>query len=103
MPRTYGEEFLIALYEPGEKTAGQILALACIKANIPAAFAAKALGVSRITIHGWFRGKRIRSGNLEKVNAFMSLLVKDAEVGLLPANSVRHAKEYIEEMIGKKF
>lgn len=100
MPRTYGEPFLIELFSPGEKSPGQLLAQSCIKARIPAAFAAKALDVSRITVHAWFRGQHIREKNLGRVNAFMNLLAKDTATGILPVKSIKDAKRYIEDMVG---
>jgi hypothetical protein len=36
------------------------------------------------------------------VEAFMHLVEKDMEAKLLPAHSLKHAKAYIEEMLGRK-
>jgi hypothetical protein len=101
MPRTYGDKFLLRLYSDSTKGKGAELAKACIKANIPAAYAATALGVSRITIHAWFRGTSIRQANLRVVEAFMTLIGKDIEAGLLPVQDLKGAKKYIENMTGK--
>lgn len=101
MPRTYGDKFLRGLYSDSTKWKGAELAKVCIKANIPAAYAATALGVSRVTIHAWFRGASIRRANMRVVEAFMTLVDKDIEAGLLPVRDLKGAKKYIANMTGK--
>lgn len=100
MPRTYSDKLLLKLYSEDTKWKGAELAKACIKANIPAAYAASALGVSKVTVHSWFRGSSIRQGNLKTVEAFLSLMQKDTEAGLLPVENLKAAKQYIENMTG---
>jgi hypothetical protein len=102
MPRNYSEKFLTELFSPGAKSDGEIFAKACIKAKLPANYVAKAIGVSRITVHAWFRGQPIRRKNGKTVDAFMNLLEKDTKAGILPVKGVRQAKEYIENMVGMK-
>jgi len=102
MPRNYSDELLTKLFSIGEKSDGEIFAKACIKAKLPANYVAKAIGVSRITVHAWFRGQPIRRKNARTVDAFMNLLEKDTEAGVLPVKSIKQAKEYIENMVGMK-
>jgi hypothetical protein len=102
MPRNYSEKFLTGLFSPGVKSDGEVFAKACIKAKLPANYVAKAIGVSRITVHAWFRGQPIRRKNGKTVDAFMNLLEKDTKAGILPVKGVRQAKEYIENMVGMK-
>ena len=64
MPRTYSEPFLIGLHKENPHRTGIALALACVKANLPAKYVAEALEVSRMTVFGWFRGKPIRHKNM---------------------------------------
>ena len=47
MPRTYSEPFLIELHKANPNRAGTALALACVKANLPAKYVAEALEVTR--------------------------------------------------------
>ena len=100
MPRTYSEPFLIELYKANPNRAGTALALACVKANLPAKYIAAALEVTRMTVFSWFRGKPIRHKNLLKVETLTDLIESDTAKGLLPAKSNAAAKAYIEEMIG---
>jgi hypothetical protein len=100
MPRSYSEAFLIDLHKANPSRAGTALALACVKANIPAKYVAEALEVTRMTIFSWFRGKPIRDKNLLKVETLTDLIESDTAKGLLPAKNIREAKAYIQEMIG---
>lgn len=103
MPRSYSEPFLIELFKANPNRAGTALALACVKANIPAKYVAEALEVTRMTVFSWFRGKPIRHKNLLKVETLTDLLESDTAKGLLPAKSNAEAKTYIETMIDRKF
>jgi transcriptional regulator with XRE-family HTH domain len=80
---------------------GVELAQQCIRANLPAKYVAKALGVSRATIHNWFRGSILRGKNEDMALAFIRLVKQDIESGALPAKSVKNAKDYISDMIGE--
>jgi hypothetical protein len=101
MSRTYSEAFLIELHKANPHRAGTALALACVKANLPAKYVAVALDVTRMTVFSWFRGKPIRHKNLLKVETFTDLVESDTAKGLLPARNTAAAKTYIEEMIGR--
>lgn len=102
MPRTYSEAFLIELHKAHPVRTGTALALACVKANLPAKYVAAALEVSRMTVFGWFRGRPIRHKNLLKVETFTELIEGDLTKGVLPAKTTAQAKTYIEEMVGRK-
>jgi hypothetical protein len=101
MSRTYSEAFLIELHKANPHRAGTALALACVKANLPAKYVAIALDVTRMTVFSWFRGKPIRHKNLLKVETFTDLVESDTAKGILPARNTAAAKAYIEEMIGR--
>jgi len=103
MSRTYSEAFLIELYKANPNRAGTALALACVKANLPTKFVADALEVSRMTVFSWFRGQPIRHKNLLKVETLTDLIESDTAKGLLPAKTVKDAKAYLEDMVGRKF
>lgn len=101
MPRNYSEKFLLDLhktYDP-DRT-GVKLAKACVKANLPAKYVAGAVGVTRMTVYSWFRGKPIRDKNQQIVDVFIELVEGDLQKGILPAMSIEAAKKYIEDMIG---
>jgi DNA-binding transcriptional regulator YiaG len=101
MPRPYSKKFLEELSNARNQRVGVLLAQACVKANLPAKYVAKALGVSRATVHNWFRGRILRGKNEEMALAFIRLATKDTEAGVLPVKTVREAKAYIEDMIGE--
>jgi hypothetical protein len=103
MSRTYSEAFLIELHKANPHRAGTALALACVKANLPAKYVASALEVTRMTVFSWFRGKPLRHKNLIKVETLTDLIESDTAKGILPAKGTLAAKTYLEEMVGRKF
>lgn len=100
MPRNYSEKFLLSMNKMDADRIGVQLGLVCVKANIPALYVAEALGVSRMTIHSWFRGKPLRDKNAQKVKALLRDIDKDLLKGILPALSMTHAKKYIQDIVG---
>jgi len=80
---------------------GYRMAKLCVAANLPAKYVAEAVEVSRATVHNWFRGAVLRGKNEDIALAFIRLIEKDLEAGVLPVKSVKGAKAYIEDMIGR--
>ena len=76
MARPYSQDFLANLNTLNPENLGVQLAKLCVKANLPTLYIARKLGVSRYTIHSWFRGQYIRKTNKVKVEAFMMELDK---------------------------
>jgi len=101
MARPYSEQFLINVHKLDADREGVKLAKACIKANLPAHYVADALGVTRMTIYSWFRGKALRDKNSQLVKSFIKQLDEDLADGVLPAVNMAVAKEYTES-IGSK-
>jgi hypothetical protein len=101
MPRTYSERFLLDMHQADPYRAGVKLAKACVKANLPAKYVAEVLGVTRMTVYSWFRGKPIRDKNQQVVEVFTELVEGDMVRGLLPVQNLQQARRYIEDMIGK--
>jgi hypothetical protein len=52
-------------------------------------------------MHNWFRGRILRGKNEDIALAFIRLVKKDTEAGVLPVKSIKEAKAYIEDMIGR--
>lgn len=103
MSRPYSDKFMMHLMdESREDTLGTSLAKLCITAKIPAKYAADALGVSKLTIYSWFRGNKIRVRYHGTIKAFMDLIDKDLEAGVLPAKDPPAAKAYISSMVGRE-
>ena len=101
MSRPYSQKFIDEVMNSDSRRVGVELAQQCIRANLPAKYVAKALGVSRATIHNWFRGSILRGKNEDMALAFIRLVKQDIENGALPAKSVKNAKDYISDMIGE--
>ena len=102
MSRPYSTKFLSELDSADDTyRIGYRMAKLCVAANLPAKYVAEAVEVSRATVHNWFRGAVLRGKNEDIALAFIRLLEKDLEAGVLPVKSVKDAKAYIEDMIGK--
>jgi hypothetical protein len=97
--RSYSESFLIDLNKNTSTGLGVALAKVCVAANLPASYVSEALDVSRMTVYSWFRGRGIREEYHIRVEAFMNLVKQDMEVGRLPAENMKAAREYISEMV----
>ena len=72
-----------------------------VKANLPAKYVAQVLGVSRMSIYSWFRGKPIRDKNRQVAEVFTDLVEGDLAKEILPAKNLMDAKKYLEDMVGK--
>jgi hypothetical protein len=99
MPRSYSSRFLLTLSKSDATLTGQNLARICVEANLPASYVCKVFGISRMALHTWFRGGPIRNKRMDTVNAFISLVQKDLDAGMLPAKNLKEAKTYIEDML----
>lgn len=98
MPPSYSAKLVDAVSSEGDMRLGVRLARACVQANLPAAYVAQVLGVSRMSIHRWFRGQPIRSKKSPKINVFIQLLEEDTVKGLLPAKTNEDARLYLQDM-----
>lgn len=99
MPKSYSPEYikmLDAVVMPDNL--GIVLAKACVKANIPLKLVAKALGVSRMSVHTWFRGGEIRQGRKQLIVTFLKVVEEDTARGVLPLADFKSAKEYIHDL-----
>ena len=100
MPRDYSDKFLLELSQQDESKLGIRLARLCVKANLPAAFAAVALETSPTTVYGWFRGRSIREQKYKIVEVLIDFINEGLSSGRLPASSRNDAKTYIKEITG---
>ena len=98
MARPYSQDFLANLNTLNPDNLGVQLAKLCVKANLPTLYVARVLGVSRYTIHSWFRGQYIRKMNKPKVEAFMKEIDKGFNENKLPVSSLSYAKQYLESI-----
>jgi hypothetical protein len=56
------------------------------------------LGVTRMTLHTWFRGGVIREAKHSKIQAFINIVKKDLLNGRLPVENTREARSYLQPM-----
>lgn len=102
MSRSYSEALSLQLNQADPNYTGVALGLVCLEAKLPATYVAQALGVSRMTIHSWFRGSPLRDKNRKAVEAFIKEIEQGIKDGDLPATSVKAAKRYIENITGER-
>lgn len=95
MPRPYSEKFLLELNRSDPKRAGVQLAKVCVEANLPAKYVAEVLGVTRMTVYSWFRGKPLRDKNQRLVEILVDLIAKDLNIKVLPVTTMAAAKDYL--------
>jgi hypothetical protein len=98
MPTKYSHALIEAVQSTHVRGLGQELALLCIHADLPAAYVAQVLGVSRMTLHTWFRGGEIRERKHVVIEAFMKLVKEDIANGVLPAKTFSEARSYLQTM-----
>lgn len=98
MARTYSEQLLNNVYKSDDTEEGVRLAKACIDAKLPAQYVANALGVSRMTIHSWFRGSPIRNKNNKRVKVMLQFIDLGLLEGVLPAKTMSQAKEFTDSV-----
>jgi hypothetical protein len=99
MARPYSQDFLANLQTLNPENLGVQLAKLCVKANLPTLYVARKLGVSRYTVHSWFRGQYIRTKNKVRVNAFIEEVTKGFGHGKLPAPTLSIAQQYLDSIV----
>lgn len=105
MPKKYSPEFLVELNSLDEEKLGVQLAKACVGADLPIIEVAKVFGVSRMTIHSWFRGSPIREKNQVKIKKFLRALEEAWQAQLhhdseaLPITDLKQVRPFLETNI----
>lgn len=98
MPSKYGAALRASIRSAHVRGLGWELAAVCITANLPAVYVAQVLGVTRMSLHTWFRGGAIRESKHAKINLFLNIVRRDLASGQLPAKTVREARSYLQPM-----
>lgn len=99
MVAKYSTKLVEAVHGATDYKLGLELAKTCINANLPALYVAQVLGVTRMTLHTWFRGGVIRASKRERINVFIDLVEGDLKSGALPAKSLAASRAYLQEMV----
>ena len=74
MPKPISNEFKEQLKMNDSKFIGVELAKVCVEYNFQIIDLAKVFGVSRMTIHHWFRGAYVRRRNFLKISEFLDFI-----------------------------
>lgn len=98
MPSKYGAALVASVRDADVRGLGQDLAEVCITANLPAVYVSQVLGVTRMTLHTWFRGGVVRGAKHTKIRTFINLVQKDLLSGRLPVETTREARSYLQPM-----
>jgi hypothetical protein len=98
MPRPYSEEFMRFINTTGSSSLGIRLGRACVRANLPLVYVARALGISKVTLFNWFRGRGMRESMRDRVEVFLEVVERDLEANILPTGSYEEAGRYIKEV-----
>lgn len=99
MARPYSDKFLLGLKSADEDRVGIQLAKVCVEAKLPLLYVAEYFGVTRMAVHGWFRGNYIKEKNCIKIQKFMHLIKEDLHKGKLPFSSFKKAKNYLSKEV----
>ena len=99
MAKSYSEKYLLSLNGLNPKRLGVQFGMLCVKANLPPGPIAKVLGVSRMSVYGWFRGRPIRDKNVDKVEKLMETINRHIEAGELPVPTPDEAQKFINNKI----
>jgi hypothetical protein len=100
MPRKFSPKLLDSI-ENAEDSLGISLARTCLKAGLPASYAAPMLKVSRMTLHTWFRGGVIRKSRTGQLEQFIDFLKDEIRSGVLPKPTLKQTQEYAEDFAGR--
>tara|TARA_R110000803_G_scaffold104951_1_gene173180 strand:- start:1196 stop:1504 length:309 start_codon:yes stop_codon:yes gene_type:complete len=98
MARPYSDKLLIHLSNADPERVGVQLAKLCVEAKLPATSIAEYFNVSRMAVHGWFRGKYIREKKCINIRKLMRKIQKDLDDGELPTKTQSLAKKYLEDI-----
>tara|TARA_R110000764_G_scaffold65147_1_gene136643 strand:- start:121 stop:429 length:309 start_codon:yes stop_codon:yes gene_type:complete len=98
MARPYSDKLLIHLANADPERVGVQLAKLCVEAKLPATSIAEYFNVSRMAVHGWFRGKYIREKKCINIRKLMRKIQKDLDDGELPTKTQSLAKKYLEDI-----
>ena len=100
MARSYSESFLRELALADESHLGIKLAKLCVEGRLPVAYVAKALQVSRMSLHNWFRGKTIVPNFYPRLESMIRELEYDVRRGNLPVPDKPSCKAYLKSITG---
>ena len=99
MAKSYSEKYLLSLNGLNQKRLGVQFGKLCVKANLPPGMIADLVGVSRMSVHSWFRGGPIRNKTIDRIEKLMDIINDNLEAGELPVSNSIHAEEFINTKV----
>jgi hypothetical protein len=100
MGRSVSSETLERLAAADPTQLGVQLAKVVVDANLPLSYISLALGMSRMTVYNWSRGRMVSGKHYPRVQALIDILREDLASGLLPVTRPTAAAEYVRENLG---
>ena len=76
MPRGYSVKFTEEVNKADQTKLGVRLGQVCINHDIPVSNVAEYIGVSRMTVYGWFKGKGVAKSRVAKVEELLDKLLQ---------------------------
>jgi hypothetical protein len=101
MARTLSPEILQRIESADADTLAMQLAKVAVEAKLPVMYVASMLGLSRMTLHTWYRGGEVRESRREKIETFIALINDDIQAGVLPKDTLLETKDYAERFSGR--
>jgi len=98
MGRPYSTELIDKLTLTRHKSLGMELGAVCVKAEIPASYIAKVFGVTRMTIHSWFRGGAIYRHRTIRISDAIQIIREDLEAGKLPLSKAEGESQWLGQI-----
>ena len=76
---------------------GHELASVCVRANFPLGHVAQAFDVTKATIYKWCKGGNIRADRVPRIQAFIAIVGKDLNKGILPCGNLIATESYLQD------
>lgn len=99
MARPISDKLRVYLDQTESDSSGVSLGRACIQAQLPIIHLARALGVSRWTVHKWFRGEPVAQRYRPNVKSAFNRIQQGLQTNELPIKNKADAKNFIEANI----
>lgn len=101
MTRPYGDKLLVHLQNTESDSIGVRLAKLIVELDLPTIHLAKVVGVSRWTLHKWFRGEPIAKKYKPRLQHIYENILFFKQSGVLPTQTRKDAVEFVKNNLLK--
>jgi len=101
MSRPYSDKLLAELNKTESDSVGVRLAKITVELNLPMTHLANGLGVSRWTLHKWFRGEAIAKKYKPKVEHVYENILFFRKSGMLPTTTRKESINFVKNNLFK--